>query len=151
MAGRNKKPIDLHLANGNPSHLTKAEIEERQAQELEVPFTDVEPPSYLDKAQKKKFREIAKMLLALGIMTELDVDCLARYVISHDLYLKYTEKVNALLNTDDIDMRDLNTVQNMQDKAFKQASSSASSLGLTITSRCKIVIPLPPDNEDEDL
>ena len=151
MAGRNKKPIDLHLANGNPSHLTKAEIEERQAQELEVPFTDVEPPSYLNKSQKKKFRDIAKMLLAIGIMTELDVDCLARYVISHDLYLTYTEKVNDLLSIGDVDMRELNTVQNMQDKAFKQANASASALGLTITSRCKIVIPTPPDTEDDDL
>ena len=149
MAGRNKKPISLHLANGNPSHLTKAEIEERESQELDVPFTDVKPPSYLNKEQNKKFKGIAKMLLALGIMTELDVDCLARYIISQDLFLKYTERVTDILSSDEVDMQTLNSMQNMQDKAFKQAQSSASSLGLTITSRCKLVIPQPPEEDDE--
>ena len=149
MAGRNKKPISLHLANGNPSHLTKAEIEERESQELDVPYTDVKPPSYLNKEQNKKFKGIAKMLLALGIMTELDVDCLARYIISQDLFLKYTERVTDILSSDEVDMQTLNSMQNMQDKAFKQAQSSASSLGLTITSRCKLVIPQPQEKEEE--
>ena len=30
MAGRPAKPIDLHIVSGNPSHLTKAEIEHRK-------------------------------------------------------------------------------------------------------------------------
>lgn len=32
MAGRPAKPIDLHIVSGNPSHLTKAEIEHRKNQ-----------------------------------------------------------------------------------------------------------------------
>lgn len=147
MAGRNKKPINLHLAEGNPAHLTKAEIAERKEQELKVPFTDVKPPTYLNAKQKRKFKDIANKLLTLGIMTELDVDCLSRYIISHDLYLSYTEEITSLLEKGQLD-KDL---QNMQDKAFRQAQAAAASLGLTITSRCKIVVPIPPDDDDDEL
>ena len=148
MVGRPREPVDLLIAKGK-KHLTKAEIEERKAQEVKVPFVNVKPPAYLDKKQSKKFKEFAKMLLALGIFTELDVDCLARYIISQDLYLKYTEKMAEMIEKDELDM--MKDIQIMQDKAFKQAQTSASSLGLTITSRCKLVVPTPPDDDDDEL
>lgn len=149
MAGRNRKPIDLHLAEGNPSHLTKAEIEERKEQELNVPFTNVKAPSYLNKDQKKKFKDISDKLVKLGIMTELDVDCLARYILSQDLYILYTSKMSELIENNEIIA--LKDIQIMQDKAFRQAQASAGALGLTITSRCKIVIPALPDDDDDEL
>lgn len=148
MAGRPREPIDLIKAKGK-KHLTKDEYEERKSGELQVPFTNVKPPSYLTKSQKKKFKDIANKLLALEIMTELDTDCLARYVISHELYLSYTEKVNTLISANSITV--LKEFQNMQDKAYKQAQAAARDLGLTITSRTKIVIPTPPDDEDDEL
>lgn len=148
MAGRPREPIDLIKAKGK-KHLTKDEYEERKSGELQVPFTNVKPPSYLTKSQKKKFKDIANKLLALEIMTELDTDCLARYVISHELYLSYTDTVNALIAAGSV--LKLKDFQNMQDKAFKQAQTAARDLGLTITSRTKIVIPTPPDDEDDEL
>lgn len=141
-----REPVDLIKAKGK-KHLTKSEYEERKAQELKVPFTDVEPPSYLDSKQKQKFNDIAGKLLALEIMTELDVDCLARYIISHDLYLSYTKVLTELIKENDVLL--LKEAQNLQDKAFRQAQSSARDLGLTITSRTKLVIPTPADDEDE--
>jgi len=145
---RPRKPIAVLEAEGK-SHMTKKEIEERREQELKVPFTNVKPPSYLNNKQKRKFKDIANKLLALGIMTELDVDCLAMYIISHDIYLSYTETIVKLLDEGDLDL--VKDVQTMQDKAFRQAHTAARSLGLTITDRCKIVIPLPPDNDDDEL
>ena len=145
---RPRKPIAVLEAEGK-SHMTKKEIEERREQELKVPFTNVKPPSYLNNKQKRKFKDIANKLLALGIMTELDVDCLAMYIISHDIYLSYTETIVKLLDEGDLEM--VKDVQTMQDKAFRQAHTAARSLGLTITDRCKIVIPLPPDNDDDEL
>lgn len=149
---RPREPIDLLVAKGN-KHLTKEEIETRRESELKVPFTNVKPPAYLTQKQKKKFKDIAKKLLALGIMTELDVDCLARYIISHDLYLAYTETIAQVINEAQAAeiATSLKDVQNMQDKAFRQAQAAARDLGLTITSRCKIVIPAPPDDDDDEL
>ncbi len=142
------EPIDLIVYKGK-KHLTKDEIENRKNSELNVPFVDVKPPKYLNRTQKTKFKDIAEKLLALNIMTELDVDCLARYIQAHDLYLVYTEKINQLLELGKYNL--LKEVQNMQDKVFRQAHTSAKALGLTITDRCKIVVPSPPDDDDDEL
>lgn len=147
--GRNKKPIGLHLAQGNPSHLTVSEIEERQKSEIDVPFVDVTAPPYLNEKQKNIFDDYAKKLVAIGIMTELDTDCLARYVLSHDLYVTYTKDLNKAIKSGDMSM--IKSIQRMQDTAFKQAQASAKDLGLTITSRCKIEVPQPPEDDDDEL
>jgi P27 family predicted phage terminase small subunit len=148
MAGRPKEPIDLLLSKGK-SHLTKKEIADRKEEEIKVPFKDVEPPEYLTSDQKKKFTDIADKLLAIGIMTELDVDCLAMYVLSHSLYLSYTDIMMDCIRNDDIN--GLKDIQTMQDKAFRQAQTSARDLGLTITSRCKLVVPPPQEDDDDEL
>ena len=112
-----------------------------------MPFTNVKPPSYLDKNQKKKFKEISSKLVALGVMTELDVDCLAMYVTSFDLYLSCTGTLAECVKSGDID--GAKDVQAMQDKMFRQAHTAARALGLTITDRCKSVVPQPPETDDE--
>ena len=145
---RPREPVDLIKAKGK-KHLTKNEYETRKEQEVRVPFTDIEPPKYLTAAQKKKFKEIAEKLVAVGIMSELDVDCLAMYVMSHELYLSYTKIMMKL--TKDVDIDGLKDIQIMQDKAFRQAQTSARDLGLTITSRCKLVVPPVTEDDDDEL
>lgn len=150
MAGRPREPIDLIRAKGK-KHLTEAEYEERKASELQVPFTDVKPPTYLDPKQKKEFNKIAAMLTALNIFTELDVDALGRYIISRELYLKFTKQLEELLENSEADIRDIGAAQAAQDKAFRQCVTSANELCLNVSSRAKIVIPQPPDDEDDEL
>lgn len=145
-AGRKKEPIDLLLAKGR-SQFSKETIEQRRNSELKVPFKDVVSPDYLSENQKKEFNEIAEKLLALGIMTELDVDCLARYVMSQSLYLSYTAQLAKAIKKGDADA--MGKIQNQQDKAFRQAVTCARDLGMTITARCRIVVPPPPDEDDE--
>lgn len=139
-----REPIDLIIAKGK-KHLTKAEIAERRAEEIDVPFRKIRPPKYLNASQKKKFREIAKKLSQIGIYTELDEDNLARYVISQELYLSYTEAINDLIEKGDLVM--LKDIQQMQDKAYRQAQMCARDLGLTISSRCKLSIPKVEEDE----
>jgi hypothetical protein len=69
--------------------------------------------------------------------------------MSFDLYLLYTGQLQTLLTVGDFE--GLKPVQTMQDKMFKQAQASARDLGLTITSRCKIVVPTPPPTDDDEL
>lgn len=137
MAGA-RQPIDLVLARGK-KNLTKAEIEMRRAQEIKVNFKNVTPPDYLPAKLKKDFEEIAAKLLAIGIMTELDEDCLARYLISHNNYLNYTKLLAKAMRTENMD--DIIKAQRAQDLAFRQCQSAANALGLTISSRCKLVMP----------
>lgn len=148
--GRMKKPIALHLAEGNPSHLTKAEIEERKEQELQVPFHDVRAPEYLKgEKQLEKFNYYSQMLLDLNIFTELDADCLARYIMGEQLYLQYTNLLIQMIKSKDFEQ--LGKIQGLQDRAFRQCQSCARDLGLTITSRCRLIVPSAPDDEDDEL
>ena len=93
---KNRQPIDLIKAKGK-KHLSEREYEERKSQELDVPFVEVEPPDYLTtKKQKEEFNHYAGMLVELGIFTELDVDCLARYILAKELYINYTKQLRKI-------------------------------------------------------
>lgn len=149
MAGRNREPVALIRAKGK-SHFSKAELEEREARELKVPFTDVHPPDFLTgEHARKEFMDYAGKLVELGIFTELDEDCLGRYILSKTLYLKYTSLLTNLIKDNKIDQ--LPKIQSLQNQAFRQCHTCASALGLTITSRCKLTIPNNDDDEDYEL
>ena len=135
---RPKEPIQLVLAKGN-THLTKAEIEERMRTEVQPVCDKVEPPSYLSKKQKQEFVKYAEQLQKLRIMSETDVDILARYILSQELYIKLTKQLSKREVINDPFLLD-KYIKN-QDKAFKQCQSCARELGLTIASRCKLVVP----------
>lgn len=135
---RPRQPIDLIQAKGK-KHLTKAEIEKRKKEELKVDLKNVQAPDFLPDKLKEEFNEIAKKLLSVGIMTELDEDCLTRYLLAKQSYLQYTKMLNRAIRKNDIvEMEKLAT---MQDKAFKQCRASGNDLGLSITSRCKLIMP----------
>lgn len=138
MAGQ-RLPIELVQARGS-KHLTKSEIQERQAREVK-PITDnIIAPGYLTtKKQKEEFNTIADQLKKLKIMGETDVDALARYIIARDFYVnavkqmrKKEVKNNPIL---------FESWAKIQERYFKQCRSCANDLGLTISSRCKLVVP----------
>lgn len=149
MAGA-RQPINLIIANGK-KHLTKAEIEERQSSEIQ-PCTDgIAAPSYLTAKQRKEFDRIAGQLQKIGIMGETDCDTLARYITAQGLYeqavkdLRQIQKekpkeptAGAMAQWADL----LNNLDKRQDRYFKQAQAAAAALGLTISSRCKLVAPV---------
>lgn len=178
---RPREPIDLIVAKGK-KHLGKDEIEERKAQEVNVPFVDIEPPKYLKgKKRINEFNHYAGMLVKIGIFTELDVDVLAKYIIAKELYLQYTKQLEEVVSKSIIvdkwealsnicfkgcndveELRNLlerilrrqkgddtTVLMNLQDKAFKQCLACAKELGLTIKGRAQLVIPQPPDDDDE--
>lgn len=156
---RPREPIDLIKAKGK-KHLTEAEYEERKAQEITVPFTDIQPPSFLPKTFHKEFYEISDKLKAIGIMTELDTVSLAQYLIAKQNYISYTAMLLKIIkrNSDpnrqflsEEDVIENTKIQALQDRALRQCQSCARDLGLTITSRCKIVVPQPPNDEDDEL
>lgn len=147
--GRKREPIDLLVSKGR-SHLSKAEIERRRAEELSVPFDEVQPPEYLTGEKlRAEFMEIAGKLKAIGIFTELDEDALARYLMSRSLYLQYTAKLSKLIRQERTD--EIGKYQRWQNAAFMQCSRAASELGLNITSRCKIQVPQVDNEEDYEL
>ncbi len=140
MGGRAAQPIDLILAKGK-SHVTKAEIEERKSRELKIDLTDVKPPSYLTAKQKKDFNVIAEKLLHVGIISELDEDTLARYLVAQDQYLETLKLYKKMMRDCPEDIDTLDKISRMQDRYAKQCRTLSTDLGMTITSRVKLVVP----------
>ena len=150
---RPREPINLIEAKGR-SHLTKAEIEERRAVEVQLCTDEIEAPGFLTAAQKKHFLKLAGQLEKIRIMGETDVDTLARYVTAQSQYEKTTKDLRALAKDkpkrDEADyytQLDLwyaaqGSAAKLQDRYFKQASALARDLGLTISSRCKLALPI---------
>ena len=141
MSGRNKQPLSVILGKGKSNHLTKAAIQQRQEQENEVRgFTDnIEPPFYLTAAQKKAFEKISNELVRLKIFSNLDVDSLARYIDSRDQYINLVKLLRKTKAADDF--KKYSQMQRSKNLLFSECRAAASDLGLTITSRLKLVIP----------
>ena len=144
MAGA-RQPIELIKAKGN-KHLTKKEINDREKSEIKAPCDKITPPSFLSKDQKKKFVLIADQLQEIGIMSNLDCDILSKFVVASDMYEYLTERLFDEETRSDI--FELEKVVNLQDKYYKQCLSISKELGLTISSRCKLVMPKKEEKEN---
>lgn len=142
---RPRQPISLVQAKGK-KHLTKTEIEDRKSTEVKADSDKVEPPSYLPKTLQKEFERIAKELIKIGIMSNLDCESLARFIVSEYNYQKVSKK---LLKTG-VDNEKYFNYLLMQDKLFKQSRQAAGDLGLTISSRCKLVIPKKSEEKPQN-
>lgn len=162
MAGR-RQPIQLVQAKGK-KHLTKAEIEERERSEVKAPSDKVTAPSYLTPGQKKAFRKTVKELREIDLISNLDIDALARLIIAQDKYREITEQITSmplmLTITKEVGkdengepiMKDYEVVNSqverlakIQDRYFRQCRQGAADFGLTVSSRCRLVVPKAPD------
>lgn len=150
--GRPRQPIQLVIAN-NRKNLTKAEIAERLANEVAPCNDDISAPNYLSATEKKHFDKIAGQLDKLGILGETDTETLARYVTAQGQYEKITKELRTLLRKSpdaksdnyfeqlDIWIEKQEKLAKLQNRYFTQAQTAASALGLTISSRCKLIAP----------
>lgn len=138
MAGK-RQPTDVVIANGR-KHLSKTEEAERRAGEVKVsPAKTAKPPKWLPETLKKDFRAIGKRLIASGLYTELDADTLGRYLVAQHQWLIATGEAEKALAQRDQEGAD--SWGKIQERYFKQARNCANDMGLTVTSRCRLVLP----------
>lgn len=159
MAGRKKQPLAVIQGKGKSKHLTKEEIELRQNHEEKMrgSIDKVAAPSYLTAKQKREFEDLADELMSLGIFSNLDVDALARYLDSKYQYIQFVRDMKKIKPTETIQMDDGRkiTVANddypkllrAKNTLFNECRAAASDLGLTISSRLKLVIPQPDNSQ----
>lgn len=172
MAGT-RQPLKVVQDKGR-KHLTKAEIENREKTEIHAAADKVTPPTYLSAKQKKRFKAIAQELLDLEIMSNLDCDALARLIIVEDEFtainkqLKKTPlmiKRKVLLQEEEngrpvykeVEELTVNPeydkLQIMRGRAYKECRQGAGDFGLTISHRCRLVVPraaeAPKENKFE--
>lgn len=146
---RAKKPVDLLLATGNP-RLTKKEIASRRAQEEALRPNDdkLKYPTWLkDPLARREYNSIVKELQQINLMTNLDVNTLASYCVAYSLYVRATEELQTqpLLIEKQLSNGNIDIVENplvrTQLKYSNEMKSLASTMGLSITSRMKLVVP----------
>lgn len=153
MAGQ-RQPIELIITNGK-KHLTKQEIEDRRNSEPKPCTDNIAAPKYLTAAQKKQFKKLAGQLQKIKIMGETDCDALARYVTAQSFYEEAVKELRRLAKDRPKDREAegyytaLETwsalteiADKRQDRYFKQAQTAARDLGLTISSRCRLQVPV---------
>ena len=78
-------------------------------------------------------------------MGETDCDTLARYIVAQDFY------VNAIKQMRKKEVKNdpfkLEQWSKIQERYFKQCRATANDLGLSISSRCKLVVPKTSDEK----
>ena len=144
---RPRQPVKLLEFKGK-KHLTKEEIRQREADEVKPVPKGIKPPAYLSESQKKVFRKLAKQLSKLEIMGETDNDALARLVIAQERFEEANEIMNKVNFFDD--EKQYEVASRVYAKRLDELRKLASDLGLTISSRCKLVVPKAPEKKTEN-
>lgn len=101
MGGRNAKSVSLHIAEGNPSHLTKEEIAARQAAEIKLGKTDyakLRAPALVrnDKVAYKHWKDLIKEYKSaaeqgIELLSTSDLGLLALYCKTYSEYERLLE------------------------------------------------------------
>ncbi|WP_411503469.1 terminase [Brevibacillus centrosporus] len=96
--GRNAKPTSLHLAEGNPNRLTKAQIQHRQENEIKLGKSELDklkPPAFVknDVVAFAHWKQCLKEYKAAAaenveLLTSSDVGLLAMYCRTYSEYEK---------------------------------------------------------------
>lgn len=165
---RPRQPTDLLLVKGR-KHLTKSEIEERKNSEIKAKNDKIKAPNYLSKDEKKEFKKISKELIEIGIMSNLDIDSLSFFIKTRSEYLRVTKDVEARGPTKEIEIEitddkgivvetkkktivddDYERLLKMQLKLLNSCRKTASDLGLSIASRCRLVVPKQDKEKPEN-
>lgn len=151
--GRRRK-----LSTNTTGNFTKEEIEEKKEAEEKLsqfnPIPD-EPPTWLDKPGKEEYLRIIDSLKELPI-ADLDYNQVAAYCGFYSDFIKASRRVareGAVIKTS-TGATKINPAFNVKKEAHTRMQSIASTIGMTIDSRLKIVAPkinVEPDDPFKEL
>ena len=136
MGGRHAKAVALHISQGNPNRLTKAEIARRKEAEIKLGKTDLEklkPPTYIEndivalrywKQHLHEYKEAAKS--GIEVLSSSDVGLLALYCKTFGEYesllkLKQGKEdatIDTLIKLETLINKKMDMLIKMQDRLF---------------------------------
>lgn len=127
--GRNGKSIGLHLAEGNPSRLTKEEIRRRQDSEVKLgadELSKIKAPAIVnkDKAAKRHWTALMKDYKAAAengvvLLTSADIGVLAMYCRT---YAEYEHLLDARQRVQNIEVNE-SVFDDYFEKIFEEAEA----------------------------
>ena len=143
MAG-NRQPTEVVEANGR-KHFTKAELEDRKSRDVKPsePVKKLTAPKWLPQPLRKEFNALQKQIVDLmpTMVCRSDADTLASWCMVHAQWLQATARLTGCLGQGTANVDEAAKWAGVQNKLFAQSRALARELGLTITSRCELVIP----------
>jgi len=149
--GPRKEPTILKIAKGNPGKrpLNKSEPK--------PPSDDITPPEWLTGVAREKWDNVVPKLLGMGVMTNADVDTIARYCTMHEQFLKYLDQCRQGLDVLVIRDQSGNVKYTQTAPAATMMMKLAVSMlrieqefGLTPSARSGLSATKPPDQNDDD-
>lgn len=156
--GRQAKPTQLHLLEGNKSHLTKAEIDKRQKAEESMTFKSdaIKAPSWLNDDAKKIFRKLVRDFESTELLVNVDVYALAFFCDSYSDYIRFTQII--LKEGDQLEHTnkagETNKVPHplltKKKQAFEQCMKVMGEFGLSPSSRTKIIQSLDKGEDESE-
>lgn len=134
-----RQPTELLVLNGN-KHLSRSEEDERRDAEVHVPPAEtVMPPDYLPKKLHDEFIRTGELLCASGLYTDLDQDVLAQFYLCRDRWIRADKQAAKAINAKDEKLAKEWTA--IQGQYFRQCRQCAEVMGLSVSSRCRLVVP----------
>ncbi len=110
-----------------------------------------EPPDHLSKLALIEWGRVSNLLLKLGLMSDLDMSCLAAYCQAYSRWAEAEE----LLKTEKlvIETKSGNIIQNplvgIANKSMERMIKCLVEFGMSPSSRSKVVAYLPKDKKDD--
>ncbi|WP_308346325.1 phage terminase small subunit P27 family [Priestia aryabhattai] len=148
--GRNPKPLQLHLVEGNPNRKTKADLERMEEAEKKVTFKSdsIKPPTWLDKQGKQTFKKLVKEFEETELLFNVDVYNLAMFADAYSLYIECTKEIarEGLMVEYTNKGAETNKVPHplltKKKQAFEQMTKIMSEFGLSPVARTKLILNL---------
>ena len=136
--GRNAKPIDLHVVQGNPNRLTKTAIAGRKKSEIKIGKSKFICPEFVLKDPKalEKWQELMELYKDVDFVSSGDTGHIARYCKTFSEYLKLLDRMNRIKDisedSDDIEnyINDSDEFDNRVKKQLMDMISTAFALQL---------------------
>lgn len=85
--GPRPEPTIIKIAKGNPGKRSLNKNEPKPAADA------IQPPEWVTGKSLEKWQEVVPKLVSMGVMTNADIDTIARYCTMYEQFVKYLEQV----------------------------------------------------------
>lgn len=137
------------LLDNQTKHLTKAEIQQREYEEslIRIDAKNIQAPSWLKgKIAKAEFNRLAKLLLEIEVVNELDITSLAVYCENYERLIQVTKE----LETEELIINGrINPKMKLKLQLQDELRKLGNELGINLSARLKFASVKVQEEKDE--
>ena len=137
------------LLDNQTKHLTKEEIEQKKAEEnlIKLDAKNIVVPSWLKgKIAKAEFKRLAKLLLEIEVVNELDITSLAVYCENYERLIQVTKE----LETEELIINGrINPKMKLKLQLQDELRKLGNELGINLSARLKFASVKVQEEKDE--